>query len=194
MLGKQLIQLPQSHVFVVPTKYAVALNRVRALKSGAGRMTKMACATTVSLAKDPVLFHMADETKEWMGEFNEAIASELDAIWQAVKDLAISLCGKESGALASSIELESEGGSGKTGVSGSVSQGGVIYENAIFAGNDSTFNFSGQPTSQYALPYHDGHVLPNGDFWEGNPFLEDALDAYDSALEEAVSRAIADVT
>ena len=40
------------------------------------------------------------------------IAMELDQIWQKIRDIAIDLCPKESGALASSIELESEGGSG----------------------------------------------------------------------------------
>ena len=38
------------------------------------------------------------------------IALELDEIWQKIKDEAISRCPKKSGALASSIELESEGG------------------------------------------------------------------------------------
>jgi len=172
MLGKQLIQLPQSHVFAVPTKYAVALNHVRALKNGAGRMIDLACSVSVGLTKDATLWHMADETKEWMSEINEAIATELDTIWQAIRDLAIELCPKESGALASSIELQSEGGSGKVGLSGSVSQGSVIYENAIFAGNDETFNFEGQPTSQYAQSVHDGHAMPNGDFSRAHHFLK----------------------
>ena len=153
----------------------------------------MACSVSVGLTKDPTLWHMADETKEWLNEFNEAIYDELDAIWKQIRDKAIELCPKESGALASSIELQSEGGSGKVGLSGSVTQGGLIYENAIYAGNDSTFNFDGQPTSQYAASVHDGHQLPNGEFWEGTPFLEDALDFYDSALEEAVNRALREV-
>ena len=115
------------------------------------------------------------------------IALELDEIWQKIKDEAISRCPKESGALASSIELESEGGSGVTGATGN---GATIYQNAIYAGNDSTFNFSGEPTSQYAQSVHDGHMLPNGDFWEGTPFLEDALDAYESELDAAVDAAM----
>ena len=154
----------------------------------------MAFAMNMTLTKDPKLYHMADERNEFWSEFNQAVYDELDAIWMKIKDLAIDLCPKESGALASSIELESEGGSGKVGLSGSITQGGVIYENAIYAGNDETFNFQGQPTSQYAQAVHDGHMLPNGDFWEGTPFLEDALDAYDSALEEAVNRALGEVT
>lgn len=154
----------------------------------------MAFIPSFSLTKDPKLHHMADEQGEFWSEFNEAIYEELDAVWLAIKDLAVQLCPVQSGALASSIELENEGGSGKTGVQGSVMQGGVIYENAIYAGNDLTFNFDGQPTSQYVLAVHDGHMLPNGDFWEGTPFLEDALDYYESELDAAISRAIGEVT
>lgn len=122
-------------------------------------------------------------------ELNDAVSAELDQIWQKIKDLAIQMCPVESGALASSIELESEGGSGSTGVSGS----GEFYSNAIYAGNDETFNFDGQPTSQYVLAVHDGHMLPNGDFYEGTPFLEDAVDAFESELDSAVDRALAEL-
>ncbi len=124
-----------------------------------------------------------------MEEMPSEIAMELDEIWMNIKDLAIELCPKSSGALASSIELESEGGSGTLGQGGNY-EGGVIYENAIYAGNDQTFNFEGQPTSQYAQAVHDGHMLADGSFWEGTPFLEDALDTYEAQLDEAVGRAI----
>jgi hypothetical protein len=121
---------------------------------------------------------------------NEAIAAELDSIWQQIKELAIEMCPKETGALASSIELENEGGSGRMGVS---QTSGEFYSNAIFAGNDSTFNAEGHPTSQYVVPVHEGHRLPNGMFWEGTPFLTDALDAYDAELQAAVSTALAEM-
>jgi hypothetical protein len=122
----------------------------------------------------------------------QEIIAELDAVWSAIKDLAIDLCPKESGALASSIELESEGGSGTAGVGAPV-QGAEFYSNAIYAGNDSTCNFEGQLTSQYAVAVHEGHMLPNGDFWEGCPFLEDALDAYESELDSAVDMAMSEL-
>ncbi|MGA3110581.1 MAG: hypothetical protein ABSE15_00930 [Candidatus Bathyarchaeia archaeon] len=121
--------------------------------------------------------------------FPSAVAEELDAVWALIRDKAIELCPKESGALASSIELESEGGSGAV----SASQGATIYENAIYAGNDSTFNFDGQPTSQYAQAVHDGHMMADGSFWEGVPFLEDALDAYESELDSAIDRAMSEL-
>ncbi len=117
------------------------------------------------------------------------VAEELDAVWQLIREKAVDLCPKESGALASSIELESEGGSGTV----SASQGATIYENAIFCGNDSTFNFEGQPTSQYAQAVHDGHMTASGEFWEGTPFLEDALDAYESELDLTVQRGLSEV-
>ena len=128
-----------------------------------------------------------DDIRSLRDDLPNQIALELDEIWQKIKDEAISRCPKESGALASSIELESEGGSGITGATGN---GATIYQNAIYAGNDSTFNFEGQPTSQYAQAVHDGHMLPNGDFWEGTPFLEDALDMYEDELNNCVNKAM----
>ena len=135
------------------------------------------------------LFETQEDIRSLRDDLPNQIALELDEIWQNIKNEAISRCPKESGALASSIELESEGGSGTIG-SGATTQGGVIYENAIYAGNDSTFNFEGQPTSQYAQAVHDGHMLPNGDFWEGTPFLEDALDMYEDELNNCVNKAM----
>ena len=141
------------------------------------------------ITDDGTIEDTAENIEEIRDDMPEAVAEELDEIWMNIKDLAIELCPKESGALASSVELENEGGSGAVGSGASV-EGGVIYENAIYAGNDETFNFEGQPTSQYAMAVHDGHMLPDGSFWEGNPFLEDALDTYEAELEMAVARAI----
>lgn len=130
------------------------------------------------------------DIKTIIRDFPDAVCAELDDIWGKIRDLAIDLCPKESGALASSIELESEGGSGKIGISGSYTQGEEFYNNAIYAGNDSTYNFEGQPTSQYAQAVHDGHMMPNGDFWEGTPFLEDAVDMYEDELNNCVNTAM----
>jgi len=134
------------------------------------------------------MFEAQSDIMEIRDSMNDEVSNALDEIWQKIKDLAIELCPKESGGLASSVELESEGGSGK--ISGTATQGGEFYHNSIFAGNDSTFNFSGQPTSQYAQSVHDGHLMANGEFWEGTPFLEDAVDAYESELDAAVNNAL----
>ncbi|MGD0644109.1 MAG: hypothetical protein ABSA75_04320 [Candidatus Bathyarchaeia archaeon] len=120
-------------------------------------------------------------------EINDAVCAELDEIWSKIRDLAVDLCPKESGALASSIEIESEGGSGAIGRGGG--RQGEFYSNSIWAGNNETFNFDGQPTSQYAQLVHDGHRIGD-DWYEGVPFLEDAVDAYEDELNEAVANAL----
>jgi hypothetical protein len=139
------------------------------------------------------LYETQNDIRSIRDDFPDFLCDELDAIWQSIKDLAVDLCPKESGALASSIELESEGGSGRISSGETAVQGAEFYSNAIYAGNDSTFNFQGQPTSQYAQAVHDGHMLKDGSFWEGTPFLEDALDAYESELESAVDKALSDL-
>jgi hypothetical protein len=139
------------------------------------------------------VFETQGDIRSVRDDFPDFLCDELDAIWQSIKDLAVDLCPKESGALASSIELESEGGSGRVSSGSSAVQGAEFYSNAIYAGNDSTFNFEGQATSSYALAVHDGHMLKDGSFWEGTPFLEDALDAYEDELNSAVDRALSDL-
>src|SRR5208283_748461 len=76
------------------------------------------------------LWETQEDIRTLRDDFPDAVAAELDNIWMEIRNKAIELCPKESGALASSIELESEGGSGSV----SAAQGGVIYENAIYAG------------------------------------------------------------
>lgn len=118
------------------------------------------------------------------------IQNELDEIWEKIRDAAIDLCPKDTGALASSIEIESEGGTGAIKVSG-ISSDGDFYSNSIYAGNDSVINpKSGRATSEYALFVHDGHAMPNGMFYEGVPFLADAVDKYQDELDSVVDRAL----
>jgi len=108
------------------------------------------------------------------------VAEELRGIMEQVKQLAIELCPKDSGALASSISLEQ----------GTISASNEIFNAQIYAGSDDIVNFEGQPTSQYANAAHDGHMLANGDFWEGTPFLTDALDTFESEIMDVVNRAM----
>ena len=137
------------------------------------------------------LWETQEDIRTLRDDLNDAVCAELDEIWSKIRDLAIDLCPKESGALASSIEIESEGGSGAIGRGGG--RQGEFYSNSIWAGNNETFNFDGQPTSQYAQAVHDGHLMPNGDWWEGTPFLEDAVDAYEDELNSAVDRAMSEI-
>jgi hypothetical protein len=114
----------------------------------------------------------------------EEITNELDSIMQQVKDLAISLCPKDTGALASSISLES----------GAISSGD-FYGSQIYAGSEDIINpISGKPTSEYAGLVHEGHALRDGSFYEGTPFLTDALSAFENELEECVSRALKELS
>jgi hypothetical protein len=134
------------------------------------------------------VFECQNDIRTLRDDLPDAVCDELDAVWQKIRDLAIDLCPKESGALASSIEIESEGGSGSIGRSGGTQ--GEFYSNSIYAGNDETFNFEGQPTSQYAGLVHDGHAMRDGSWWEGCPFLEDAVDFYEEELNQIVNNAI----
>ena len=129
---------------------------------------------------------------------NEYVAEQLAETWEAIKSLAIELCPKDTGALASSIMLESEGGGsgmgggmggGVSGIAGG--EGGAFYSDSIFAGSDDVVNpISGVPTSVYALFVHDGHMMKDGSFYEGVPFLADAVDAYQEELNNCVNDAL----
>ena len=104
-------------------------------------------------------------------ELCEQITNELDSIMLQVQQLAIEYCPKDTGALASSISLSG----------GAISAGSNFYEASISAGDPNILNpISGQPTALYALFVHDGHALPNGMFYEGVPFLADAMAAFEA--------------
>jgi hypothetical protein len=119
------------------------------------------------------------------------VASQLDIIWIQILGAAVELCPKETGALASSIRLESESGyaRGAIGVAGIA--GEEFYSNSIYAGRFDVINpVTGEPTDLYALFVHDGHALPNGGFYEGVPFLAEAVEEYQSELDACVDRAM----
>jgi hypothetical protein len=136
-----------------------------------------------------------EQTELSLAEIRDDIAYEvalrLDEVWIQIKDLAIEICPKESGALAASVEIENQGGSGAIGVSGIA--GGDFYSSSIYAGNQTIVNpITGKPTAEYALFVHDGHAMPNGGFYEGVPFLTDAVDAYQAELDACVDRAMSE--
>jgi len=115
-----------------------------------------------------------------------AVAQELQEIMLQVQQLAVELCPKETGALASSISLEG----------GAISaSNGDFYECNIYAGSPDIVNpISGKPTSDYAMLVHDGHLMKNNVFWDGEPFLEEAMMAFEPELETAVNKALASLT
>ncbi|MGA2522912.1 MAG: HK97 gp10 family phage protein [Candidatus Bathyarchaeia archaeon] len=111
-----------------------------------------------------------------------AVSAELDAVMQKVLAAAIDLCPKDTGALASSINLEG----------GAISAGSDFYEANIYAGSEDVINpKTFVPTSQYAMLVHDGHVSRDGKtMYEGVPFLTEALLMYEEELENAVGKAM----
>ena len=115
-----------------------------------------------------------------------AVAQELQEIMLQVQQLAVELCPKETGALASSISLEG----------GAISaSNGDFFDCSIYAGSEDVVNpISGKPTSEYAMLVHDGHMMRDGDFWEGVPFLEEAMMTFEPELEACVNKALASLT
>jgi hypothetical protein len=122
-------------------------------------------------------------------ELESAVIAELDAIWKAIEELAVELCPCDTGALRLSITLESEGGSGSIFAS-SGSSSVPFYSNSIYAGDPRIINpKTGKATSEYADLVESGHMIGSV-FWEGVPFLEDALMAYEAELMAAVDQAL----
>lgn len=130
-------------------------------------------------------------------ELPQEIAAELEKIWYEIWMDAIDFCSKtmDTGALASSINVI-EGGmiiGGGMGMSRTPREpiGNWIFDRSIIAGDVSIINpKTGKSTALYAEWIHDGHMMRNGSFWEGNPFLQDALDAHEAELEAVVDRAL----
>jgi hypothetical protein len=147
-------------------------------------------AMSLDISDNGTLEDVEMSLQEIRDNIERQIALELDIIWEQIRDLAIEMCPKETGALASSIEIENEGGSGAIGVSGI--SGGLFYNSSIYAGNFATSNARGEPTALYALFVHDGHALPNGGFHEGVAFLTDAVAAFQDELDACVDRAMSE--
>lgn len=144
-------------------------------------------------------------TKQMAKDIPMQFASELDEVWWAILMDAIEFCSKtlDTGALASSIRVTegSEMMSGATfnGPAGTgparqpVVQGtssGTIFDRSIIAGDASVINpKTGIGTDVYAEWIHDGHMMRDGTFWEGNPFLTDAMSAHEVELMSALDKA-----
>jgi hypothetical protein len=112
----------------------------------------------------------------------DELRAELDAIMERVKEAAISLCPADTGSLRSSIRLDS----------GTI-QAGDFYGSNIYAGDETVNPKTGKTTAEYAQLVHDGHAMRDGSFWEGIPFLSDAMAQYEGELESAVDMALAEL-
>lgn len=125
----------------------------------------------------------ADKLRELRDKICKEITDELDLIMEQVKQTAIELCPKDTGALASSISLEG----------GAISEGNDFYYASIYAGSPDIVNpKTGKGTDEYALYVEEGHMIGNT-FWEGSHFLEQAMMMFEGELEAAVSRALAEL-
>ncbi|MCJ7633163.1 hypothetical protein MUP77_12325 [Candidatus Bathyarchaeota archaeon] len=138
---------------------------------------------------DKEKFKQEEEVKEQLEEIRdrlcEQITTELDSIFLQIQQLAIEICPKDTGALASSISL--------TG--GAISAGNEFYQASISAGDPSIVNpKSGKGTDEYASLVHDGHTMRDGMFWSGVAFLEDAMAAFENELENCVTKGLAELT
>jgi hypothetical protein len=148
------------------------------------RMKKMAMVVSYGNPSEiKEKFESEERVKAQLAEIRdglcEEIINELDSIMQKVLASAIELCPKDTGALASSINLEG----------GAISQGNDFYEANIYAGSDDIINYkTGKATSEYAQYVEDGHGT-----YEGVPFLEEAMMKYENELELAVNRALAEL-
>jgi hypothetical protein len=152
----------------------------------------------MAVAITPESFTDAMKSKElvesWLNNIkdniNEEVAAACEEVWQKIKDAACDLCPVDTGSLRSSIALGSEGGSGTI----QASEANEFYSDTISAGDPSIVNpKSGKGTDEYAIYIHDGHMMRDGTFYEGEPFLEDALMLYEDELIEAVNRALNDL-
>lgn len=128
---------------------------------------------------------LISQLEEIRDGIEDELSAELSKIMLAVQQLAIEMCPKDTGALASSITLDNSG----------AVQAGDFYGNTISAGSENIVNpVSGKPTAEYALFVHDGHAMPNGMFYEGVPFLTEAMLMFESELESAVDKAMKELS
>jgi hypothetical protein len=128
-------------------------------------------------------------------ELPAQVAQELEDVWNRIWMDAIDLCPKKTGALAASINVISGG----IGVGGGLGQertarspiSNWIFDRTIVAGDETVINpETGKTTAEYAEWVHDGHIMRDGTFWEGVPFLTQALMAHEAELEAAVAKAM----
>jgi hypothetical protein len=116
--------------------------------------------------------------------FAEEIREEILELVQQAVEKAREYCPCETGALRSSINSKE----------GEISETNEILNVGIYACRDDIVKpISGKPTSSYAIDVHDGHLTRSGDFWHGTPFLEMAWDEISAQLDDAVSRAMANL-
>jgi hypothetical protein len=144
------------------------------------------------------------EIEKFSRKLPEEIRAELEEIWDKIWMEAINLCPIDTGALASSIKVlegasETLGGMGggnvKTVTAGPSLSGELVFDRTIMAGDEIIINpKTGKSTAVYASLVHDGHMMRDGTFWHGVPFLTEAVAKYEGELMAAVDKAIQELS
>jgi len=118
----------------------------------------------------------------------DEVRKELDRIWRKIADDARLLCPKDTGTLAKTIRVVKapKGLMSRLAASKEI----TIINRSIIAGDLMKINpKSGRPCD-YARLVHDGHRLRDGSFWNGVPFLTEALAKNEAELNRAIERAL----
>jgi len=117
------------------------------------------------------------------------ISKELDKVWRKIKNDAMAICPKDTGALASTIRIRKIPIGTAAGAFARMKQF-MIFDRSIIAGDITKTNpKSGKPVD-YASWVHDGHKMKDGRMWNGIPFLTLAIGKNDAELNDAIKRAL----
>mgnify|MGYP001054056052 CR=1 FL=1 len=117
-------------------------------------------------------------------ELPPEVAKQLNKVWEKILRDARTLCPVDTGTLKSTIRtMRTPKGLMSSGVGGS--KDFIIFDRALVAGDSTVTKPTGEPCI-YARWVHDGHVMRNGQFWAGVPFLANALDMNETELEAAI--------
>lgn len=115
------------------------------------------------------------------------VSSELTKVWNKIKDDAIALCPKDTGALSRTIKVVNA--NGMTG-NWSRIKDVTVFDKTITAGDLSTINPKTKRPVDYGTWVHDGHAMANGGYYMGVPFLSMAIFMNSEELDAAIDRAL----
>ena len=129
------------------------------------------------------------EIKKFKGGVKDGVAIELEKVMRKIRDDAVAICPKETGSLASTIRIASIPTGMMTGAWSRIKEI-MLFDKSIIAGDITKINpKSGRPVD-YASWVHNGHVMRDGRFWSGVPFLTEAIAMNEKELNDAINRAL----
>lgn len=129
-----------------------------------------------------------EKMKQLSSYLNVYVAYELDKIWKDVEDDARIMCPFETGSLRDTIRTIKSPIGQLTGNWSRVKEV-KVFDRTLVAGDETKSNYkTGRPVN-YATWVHDGHNMRDGSFWEGVPFLAEALAKNDGKIMRAIENA-----